>query len=76
MSEFPVDPLMAKVLISSGEEQYQCSEEMVTLMALLSVQSIYTYTNDNRNLADQARRKYGTHEGDHLTLLNSMLYHY
>lgn len=70
MAEFPVDPLMAKVLLSSGET-YNCSEEMMTLMALLSVQSIYSYTNENRSHADMKRRKFAVYEGDHLTLLNS-----
>lgn len=39
-------------------------------MAMLNVQSVFSYTTDTRNKADEARRHFAVYEGDHLTLLN------
>lgn len=57
----------------SAGHQYQCSEEILSIMAMLSVQSVFSYTNDTRNAADVARRKFAVYEGDHLTLLNGKI---
>jgi ATP-dependent RNA helicase DDX35 len=58
-------------LISSGRE-YHCSEEILTIAALLSVQSIFNNSPDLRNLVDASRRKFAVYEGDHLTMLNGI----
>jgi len=68
MAEFPIDPTLAKMLLSSGE--YGCSEEMVTIAAMLTVQSVFVYPKDARKKADAIRRQFAVKEGDHLTLLN------
>lgn len=39
MSRFPVEPLYAKAMILSSE--YKCSAEMLALVAMLSVESIF-----------------------------------
>ncbi|CAI8056651.1 Pre-mRNA-splicing factor ATP-dependent RNA helicase DHX16 [Geodia barretti] len=41
MAEFPVDPMMSKMLIAS--EKYKCSEEIVTISAMLSVNNAIFY---------------------------------
>lgn len=68
MAEFPIDPTLAKMLLTSGE--YGCSEEMVTIAAMLTVQSVFVYPKDARKKADAIRRQFAVKEGDHLTLLN------
>lgn len=68
MAEFPMDPMMSKMLIQS--EKYQCSDEIVTICAMLSVQnSIFYRPKDKRAHVDQVRQTFNRPEGDHLTLL-------
>ncbi|EDV25961.1 uncharacterized protein TRIADDRAFT_24419, partial [Trichoplax adhaerens] len=68
MAELPVDPMLGKMLLSSSK--LECSEEILTITAMLQVQNIF-YTPPKRKAAsDNARRKFAVYEGDHLTLLN------
>lgn len=68
MAEFPVDPLMAKMLIAS--EKYKCSEEIVTIAAMLSVNSAIFYRPKDKIIhADTARKNFNQADGDHLSLL-------
>ncbi|XP_055303004.1 pre-mRNA-splicing factor ATP-dependent RNA helicase DHX16 [Sitodiplosis mosellana] len=69
MAEFPVDPLMAKMLIAS--EKYKCSEDIVTIAAMLSVNSSIFYRPKDKIIhADTARKNFNHPHGDHLSLLN------
>lgn len=69
MAEFPIDPMMSKTLLAS--EKYSCSEEIVSIMAMLSVQnSIFYRPREKQVLADQAHKSLWRPGGDHLTLLN------
>lgn len=51
-------------------QEYSCSEEVVTVVALLSVDSVLYTPADQRERALAAREKFTCSEGDHLTLLN------
>ena len=69
MAEFPVDPMLSKMLLAS--EKYKCSEEIITITAMLSVNnSIFYRPKDKILLADTARQNFFSPFGDHLTLLN------
>ncbi|XP_025832794.1 pre-mRNA-splicing factor ATP-dependent RNA helicase DHX16 [Agrilus planipennis] len=69
MAEFPVDPMMAKMLLAS--EKYQCSEEVVTIGAMLSVNGAIFYRPKDKIIhADTARKNFNHIHGDHLSLLN------
>jgi len=68
MAEFPVDPPLAKMLLVSG--QYGCSEEMLSIAAMLQVQSVFIYPKDMKSATDALRKKFSVHEGEHITLLN------
>src|SRR5256884_1933382 len=70
-SEFPLDPALAVMLISSPE--FYCSNEMLSLTALLSVPQIFTRPNSARKRADEMKQLFAHPDGDHLTLLN--VYH-
>lgn len=71
MAEFPLDPQLAKMLIISPE--FKCSNEILTVAAMLSVPNVFVRPNAQRQQADQARAAFAHPEGDHLTLLN--VYH-
>ncbi|XP_033331522.1 DEAH-box helicase 16 lethal (2) 37Cb [Megalopta genalis] len=69
MAEFPLDPMMAKMLLAS--EQYRCSEEVATIAAMLSVNGAIFYRPKDKIIhADTARKNFHVPGGDHLTLLN------
>ncbi|KAA1470775.1 P-loop containing nucleoside triphosphate hydrolase protein [Dentipellis sp. KUC8613] len=68
MSEFPLDPQMAKMLIVSPE--FRCSQEILTIVAMLSVPNVWIRPNNQRKEADAAKQLLTVPDGDHLTLLN------
>ncbi|KAI0259164.1 P-loop containing nucleoside triphosphate hydrolase protein [Gloeopeniophorella convolvens] len=68
MSDFPLDPQMAKMLISSPE--FNCSQEILTIVAMLSVPNVWLRPNNQRKEADAAKQLLTVPDGDHLTLLN------
>ncbi|EIM80639.1 P-loop containing nucleoside triphosphate hydrolase protein [Stereum hirsutum FP-91666 SS1] len=68
MSDFPLDPQMAKMLIVSPE--FRCSNEILTIVAMLSVPNVWLRPNNQRKEADAAKQLLSVPDGDHLTLLN------
>lgn len=68
MAEFPTDPMIAKMLLSSGE--FECSEEILSIAAMLQIQNIFLSPSKQKAAADNAKRKFSVYEGDHITLLN------
>ncbi|XP_043530966.1 ATP-dependent RNA helicase DHX8 isoform X2 [Chiloscyllium plagiosum] len=67
MAEFPLEPMLCKMLIMSVH--LGCSEEMLTIVSMLSVQNVFYRPKDKQALADQKKAKFHQAEGDHLTLL-------
>ncbi|KAJ2370187.1 DEAH-box ATP-dependent RNA helicase prp22 [Coemansia sp. RSA 2610] len=68
MAEFPMSPELAKALLASVE--YGCSEEVLTIAAMLSVEgSIFYRPKEKQAAADAKKAKFHQPEGDHLTLL-------
>jgi pre-mRNA-splicing factor ATP-dependent RNA helicase DHX15/PRP43 len=70
-SEFPLDPALAVMLISSPE--FYCSNEILSLTALLSVPQVFVRPASARKRADEMKALFAHQDGDHLTLLN--VYH-
>lgn len=68
MSELPLDPTLSKVLLYS--QALECTEEVISVIALLSVDTIFFSPRDKRDKAEAAKKKFITNEGDHITLLN------
>eukprot|EP00794_Sanderia_malayensis_P018846 gene18846-20744_t len=73
MSNFPLDPKLSKCILASRD--YNCSEEIVTIVALLSVESITYSPSDKRDQVNKIRQKFISSEGDHVTLLNTYRAH-
>ncbi len=46
-----------------------CSDEIITIVAMLSVQNVFYRPREKQHLADQKRSKFYHPDGDHLTLL-------
>ncbi|KAE8149133.1 P-loop containing nucleoside triphosphate hydrolase protein [Aspergillus avenaceus] len=70
-SEFPLDPALAVMLISSPE--FYCSNELLSITALLSVPQVFVRPASQRKRADEMKSLFTHPDGDHLTLLN--VYH-
>jgi len=69
MAEFPVDPMLSKMIIAS--EKYEVTEEILTITAMLSVNNAVFYRPKDKIVhADTARVNFFVPGGDHLTLLS------
>ncbi|KAH7862584.1 hypothetical protein Vadar_006801 [Vaccinium darrowii] len=71
MSEFPLDPQMAKMLVISPE--FNCSNEILSISAMLSIPNCFVRPREAQKAADEAKAMFAHIDGDHLTLLN--VYH-
>lgn len=68
MARLPLHPIYSKALIVAN--QFNCLEEMLIIVALLSVESIYYAPREKLEESRTALRSFSSTEGDHLTLLN------
>jgi len=71
MAEFPLDPQLAKAVITAP--QFGCSNEVLSITAMLSVPQVFLRPKEAQRAADEAKRNFSHLDGDHLTLLN--VYH-
>ncbi|KAK2986250.1 hypothetical protein RJ640_027345 [Escallonia rubra] len=68
MVEFPLDPPLAKMLLTG--EILGCTNEILTIVSMLSVPSVFFRPKDRAEESDAAREQFFEQESDHLTLLN------
>lgn len=68
MAEFPLDPALSKMLIVAQE--MHCSNEILTIVSMLSVPSVFYRPNERAEESEAAHEKFFVPESDHLTLLN------
>lgn len=71
MAEFPLEPQLSAMLVQSPE--FKCSNEILTITAMLSVPNCFVRPRESAKEADAARARFSHLDGDHLTLLN--VYH-
>ncbi|OII72767.1 mRNA splicing related protein [Cryptosporidium ubiquitum] len=67
MTEFPIDPQLARMLIKSSE--LGCASHILSLTSLLTVPNIFLRPRDQSKEADYAKSSFIDPDGDHLTLL-------
>lgn len=67
MAEFPMEPQLAKMLLTSVD--LKCSDEIMTIVAMLSVQNVFYRPKDKQAMSDQKKARFHQPEGDHCTLL-------
>lgn len=70
MSAFPMEPSLAKLIITAASPDYACSAEMLTIVSMLSVPSVFYRPKERLEESDAAREKFFVPESDHLTLLH------
>ncbi|XP_028278046.1 ATP-dependent RNA helicase DHX33 [Parambassis ranga] len=68
MASFPLEPRYAKTILLSPD--YSCSEEVLSIVSLLSVDTVLYNPPARREEVLAARKKFSSSEGDHMTLLN------
>eukprot|EP01119_Soliformovum_irregulare_P011448 TRINITY_DN2865_c0_g1_i1.p1 TRINITY_DN2865_c0_g1~~TRINITY_DN2865_c0_g1_i1.p1 ORF type:complete len:1109 (-),score=401.60 TRINITY_DN2865_c0_g1_i1:141-3467(-) len=68
MVEFPLDPSLAKMLITA--EELGCTSEIATIVSMLSVPTVFSRPKGREEESDLAREKFAVPESDHLTLLH------
>ncbi len=67
MAQFPLEPALSKMLLTSVD--LGCSDEIITIVGMLSVQNVFYRPRDKQTIADQKRARFYHADGDHLTLL-------
>jgi HrpA-like RNA helicase len=67
--DMPIDPRLGVALFQSGETKFKCTEEVLAIASMLSIQNLFQQPKDPSNLM-KAKQSLGVVEGDHLTLLN------
>ncbi|RUP44791.1 Asp-Glu-Ala-His box polypeptide 38, isoform CRA_d, partial [Jimgerdemannia flammicorona] len=68
MVEFPLDPSLAKMLTAA--EESKCTAEILTIVSMLSVPTVFYRPKERMEESDAAREKFFVPESDHLTLLH------
>ncbi|KAM0879890.1 hypothetical protein ACQ4PT_033938 [Festuca glaucescens] len=68
MARLPLDPMYSKALIVSSE--FKCLEEMLIVVSMLSVESIFFTPREKLEEVRAARKTFESSEGDHITLVN------
>ncbi|KAI5657257.1 hypothetical protein M9H77_26050 [Catharanthus roseus] len=68
IAEIPLDPMISKMILASNG--LGCSEEVITIAAVLSIQSIWVSARGSEKELDEAKLRFAAAEGDHVTFLN------
>ncbi|XP_061608119.1 ATP-dependent RNA helicase DHX33 isoform X3 [Phyllopteryx taeniolatus] len=68
MASFPLEPRYAKTILLSPD--YSCSEEILSIVSLLSVDTVLYNPPARREEVLAVRKKFMSSEGDHMTLLS------
>ncbi|CAN8274636.1 unnamed protein product [Cochlearia groenlandica] len=68
VAELPLDPMISKMILASSE--LGCSDEIITIAAVLSIQSVWVISRGVQREQDEAKLRFAAAEGDHVTFLN------
>ena len=68
LSHFPLEPTLAKAILSSQE--FGCTHEVVSVVSMLSVDSVTFTPRNKKDIVNATHRKFLSEDGDHVTLLN------
>jgi len=68
MSAFPLDPALSRCILAAKE--YECLEEIVTVLAILSVDSLVYIPPTERDRGRKVLQRFSASEGDQVSMLN------
>lgn len=68
MAHYPLEPHLSKAILAS--QTFNCTEEVLAIVALLSVDTVFFTPHDHKEKAVGCWQKFRSPDGDHLTLLN------
>jgi pre-mRNA-splicing factor ATP-dependent RNA helicase DHX15/PRP43 len=69
MSQIPLEPELCKTLLVSSSDKFNCMNEILSIVSLLSVQNPFLRPKDRLDEADDAKQLFKNSNGDHFTLL-------
>lgn len=67
LSTFPISPQMSRIILAANE--LGCLDEALTVISLLSIESLFYFPPNRQNQADAILEKFHTNEGDAIMLL-------
>ena len=67
MSHYPLNPPLARAILSA--QGYGCVTELLSVVAMLSVDSVLYSPNDKRDKVTEVQKKFHSEDGDHVMLL-------
>ena len=70
MAELPLNPAYARLLILSANERYSCSEQILSIVALINTENLFYVPKDEKTNFEQMLKKFKYPNSDHLTKLN------
>lgn len=62
MAEFPLDPQLAKMMVAAP--QFKCSNEIVSIAAMLSVPNVFVRPKESAKAADEAKARFAHIDGE------------
>jgi len=70
MVELPLDPVYSHLLLLSLEEKYNCSDEILSIISILSTENFFYVPKDEKNNLSKVLLKFKFPNSDMLTKLN------
>jgi ATP-dependent RNA helicase DDX35 len=71
MAELPLEPMLARCLLSSASPEFSCVPQMLNIAAMSTLQGNAFVSHDGGKKAlDAARRRFAVQEGDHIAAHN------
>lgn len=71
MSEMPLEPQLSKMILTSPE--YNCSNEMIIIVACLSSPQIFLRPRESQREADTCKEQFVQNDSDHITMMNAFI---
>jgi HrpA-like RNA helicase len=68
LNDFPLEPTAAKALLAG--QALGVANDMVVVVAMLATENIFLNSMENRDKAEESRRKFAVGSGDHVTYLH------
>jgi HrpA-like RNA helicase len=74
-AKLPLEPTLAVMLLNSYKPEFGCSEEILTLVSMLSAGNVFAFRKDSGSIL-KFKKTFGAKEGDLLTLVNLFTLYY